>query len=97
MPPINMSRSERSSLKKILQRPRLISDIPQDHSQKFINHGLAQRDVMLLRITALGQVELLRQRFRAIGAPQRVVLDENTTRGSLLFSGRLKGLAGPET
>ncbi len=88
MPPIMLSREEFLSLKKIVECPRPIADIPDDHSAKFLNYGLARRDVMLMRPTQLGQLELLRQRFRGIPIPKRIVLNENTTRGSLLFSNR---------
>jgi hypothetical protein len=66
MSAIKMSRRERTSLARIAARPCLASDIPADHAAKFIGYGLVKRDVMLLYATALGQVELLRQRFRDI-------------------------------
>lgn len=66
MPPIQLSRSERSSLRKLFDHPRQISDIPRDHQEKFINYDLVRKRVLLLYITPLGQIELLRQRFRNI-------------------------------
>lgn len=87
VPPIQLTREEYASLKKIAERPCPLADIPQDHIAKFINYGLAQRDVMILRSTKLGQLELLRQRFRGLELPSRIVLDATTTRGSALFSG----------
>jgi hypothetical protein len=66
MPPIQLSRSERSSLRKLFDRPRQIGEIPSDHQEKFINYDLVCKRVLLLYITPLGQIELLRQRFRNI-------------------------------
>lgn len=63
MPPIQLSRSERASLSKILERPRMAGEIPADHEEKFINYELAQKQVLLLHITPLGQIEYLRQHF----------------------------------
>lgn len=88
MPPIMLSRDEFISLQKIVERPRPLAEIPDDHSAKFLNYRLARRDVMLMRPTQLGQLELLRQRFRGIPQPDRILLNEATTRGSLLLSGR---------
>lgn len=88
MPPIMLSRDEFLSLKKIVDSPRPIAEIPEDHAAKFLNYGLARRDVLLVRVTSLGQLELLRQRFRGIPIPKRVVLNENTTRGSAIFASR---------
>lgn len=66
MPPIQLSRSERASLRSILKRPCQPGDLPPDHEEKFVNYGLARRHVLLLYITPLGQCELLRQRFRGM-------------------------------
>ncbi len=66
MPPIQLSRSERASLSKLCRRPCSPGEIPSDHLEKFINYDLASKKVLLLYITPLGQVELLRQRFRDI-------------------------------
>jgi hypothetical protein len=63
MPPIQLSRSERTSLSKILERPRMAGEIPADHEEKFINYDLAQKQVLLLHITPLGQIAYLRQHF----------------------------------
>ena len=63
MSPIQLSRSERASLSKILERPCQAGEIPADHEEKFINYDLAKKQVLLLYITPLGQIELLRQRF----------------------------------
>jgi len=64
MPPIRLSASEASSLRKISVRPCLWAELPEDHSAKFVNYGLASRDAMMLRITPRGQVELLASNFR---------------------------------
>jgi hypothetical protein len=69
MPPIQLSRSERSSLQRIVERPCQPGDIPTDHEEKFLNYGLARRNVLLLCATPLGQCELLRQRFRGLNFP----------------------------
>ncbi len=66
MPAIQMSRSERFSLEKIIKRPCLVTDIPIEHAEKFLNYGLVKREVMLLHATSRGQVEILRQRFRGM-------------------------------
>ncbi len=66
MPSIQMSRRERNSLSRIVERPCLVTDIPVEHAEKFINHGLIKREVMVLHATPRGQVELLRQRFRGL-------------------------------
>ena len=64
MPAIQMSRGERFSLEKIIKRPCLSTDIPSEHAEKLLNFGLVRRQVMLLHATPLGQLEILRQRFR---------------------------------
>jgi hypothetical protein len=64
MPAIQMSRGERFSLEKIIKRPCLSTDIPSEHAEKLLNYGLVKRQVMLLHATPLGQLEILRQRFR---------------------------------
>ncbi len=66
MPPIQLSRRERASLRKLLEGPRQPGDIPSDHEEKFVNYDLVRKQVLLLYITPLGQIELLRQRFRDI-------------------------------
>jgi hypothetical protein len=68
MPAIQMSRGERTSLEKIVKRPCLVTDIPSDHAEKLLNYGLVKRQVMLLHATQLGQVVVLRQRFRRDGS-----------------------------
>ncbi|MDZ4791386.1 MAG: hypothetical protein SGJ17_09300 [Hyphomicrobiales bacterium] len=88
MPPIMLSRDEFISLKKIVERPRSITEIPDDHTAKFLNYRLARRDVLLMRPTQLGQLEVLRQRFRGISLPERIALNEAKTRGGFLLSGR---------
>lgn len=41
----------------------MAGEIPADHEEKFINYDLAQKQVLLLHITALGQIAFLRQHF----------------------------------
>jgi hypothetical protein len=69
MPPVQLSRAERASLERIVERPRQPGEIPPDHEEKFLNYGLAQRNVLFLCVTPLGQCELLRQRFRGVKLP----------------------------
>ena len=71
MPAIQMSRGERFSLEKIIKRPCLVTDIPAEHAEKFLNYGLVKREVMLLHATPRGQLEILRQRFKGVdyGSP----------------------------
>ena len=64
MPALQISRGERFSLHKIVKRPCLATDIPSDHAEKLVNCGFVKRQVMLLHATPLGQLEILRQRFR---------------------------------
>lgn len=71
MPPIQLSRSERSSLERIVEGHCQPGDIPPEHEEKLLNHGLVRRNVLLLCATPLGQCELLRQRFRDVNFPQR--------------------------
>jgi hypothetical protein len=66
MPPIQLSRCERASLSKFLERPLQPGEIPADHEEKFINYDLVRKRVLLMHITELGQMELLRQRFRGM-------------------------------
>ncbi len=66
MPAIQMSRSERFSLEKIVKRPCLSTDVPLEHAEKFLNYGLVKREVMLLHATPRGQLEILRQRFTRV-------------------------------
>jgi hypothetical protein len=70
MPPIQLSRSERSSLQRIIDGPCHPGDIPVDHQEKFINYGLVRKHVLLLYATPLGQCEFLRQRFRGMKFPE---------------------------
>ena len=69
MPLIQLSRRERASLHKILERPCQAGEIPADHEEKFVNYELARKQVLLLYITPRGQIEVLRQRFRDLKAP----------------------------
>jgi len=84
MPPIQLSRSERSSLNRILKRPCQLGEIPSDHEEKFLNYGLARKHVLLVYITPLGQCELLRQRFRGMKFPP-MPADEQLAGDGLLY------------
>ncbi len=64
MPRMLLSSSEASSLRKISARPCLRAELPDDHSAKFVNYGLASSQGMTLCITPRGQVELLASDFR---------------------------------
>lgn len=64
MPPIRLSASEASSLRKISSRPCLREELPDDHSAKLLNYGLACREAMAVRITPRGQVALLASNFQ---------------------------------
>ena len=64
MPPIHMTRHERSSLARLAESATPVNEFPPDHAEKLVNHGLAECDSMRIRITAKGQLELFRQRFR---------------------------------
>jgi len=66
MPSIQLSRRERRSLQLLSERPRQLDEIPVEHQEKLVNYNLVRRQVLLLTITSLGQIELLRQRFRDI-------------------------------
>jgi len=81
MPTIHLSRSERASLQKLSEGPCQLGEIPADHEEKFINYDLMRKQVLLLTITPLGQVELLRQRFRIRTQPWT---DGGLDRGSSL-------------
>ncbi len=77
MPPIQLSRRERASLWKLQDRPRQLGEIPADHAEKLVNYALARKYVLLFYITPLGQIELLRQRFRDVKPakpPRRIAL-----------------------
>jgi hypothetical protein len=69
MSTVQLSRNERSSLEKIIKRPCLVTDVPSEHAEKFLNYGFVKREVMLLHATPRGQLELLRQRFIGVESP----------------------------
>ena len=64
MPPIHMTRDERSSLARLAQSATPVNELPPEHAEKLVSHGLAVRDAMRISITPKGQLELFRQRFR---------------------------------
>jgi hypothetical protein len=71
MPPIQLTRAERVSLRKLSERPRQLDEIPADHQEKLINYALMRKQVLLLTITPLGQIEFLRQRYGDIRISER--------------------------
>ena len=77
MPPIHMTASERSALARLSRAPLSINDIPPDHAQKFMNHGLAVQQVIRLKITPKGQLEVLRQRYRRLTTRTAHVTEED--------------------
>lgn len=87
-----MTSAERASLKRLAKTPATLVDIPPQHAEKFVNHGLAVKQVFKFQITTKGQLELLRQRFRNM-ATRRVVRVSDTTFMSQLDIGieRLRG------
>lgn len=80
MPLLCLSSSEASSLRKISARPCLRAELPDDHSAKFVNYGLASSEGMTLCITTRGQVELLASDFRLPFLNFREVRDRLTPR-----------------
>jgi hypothetical protein len=72
MPPIQLTRAERVSLRKLSERPRQLDEIPADHQEKLINYALVRKQVLLLTITPLGQIEFLRQRYSDISISEPV-------------------------
>ncbi len=81
MPPIRLSASEASSLRKISSRPCLQGELPEDHSAKLLNYGLACREAMAVRITPRGQVELLASSFQMSLPSAREIRDKLLDRG----------------
>ena len=81
MPPIRLSSSETSSLRKISSRPCLTAELPDDHSAKLVNYGLACREAMAVRITPRGQVELLASNFQFSLPTARAVRERILPRG----------------
>ena len=88
MPPIQLSRAERQSLQRIMEGTCQPGDIPADHEEKLLNYGLVHRHAILLRITPLGQCEVLRQRFRGMVFPQIQGTDAPGEAVRLLGSGQ---------
>jgi len=73
MPPVRLSASEASSLRKISARPCLETELPDDHTAKLLNYGLACREAMAMRITPRGQVELLASDFHFVFPNARAI------------------------
>ena len=66
MPPIHMTRDQRSALTRLSKSPLPLNELSSDHAEKLVSHGLAVRDTFRFWITQKGQLELLRQRFRNV-------------------------------
>lgn len=90
MPPIRLSSSEASSLRKISARPCLKAELPDDHSAKLLNYGLASREAMMLRITPRGQVELLASNFQ-LSMPSARTMRHKVLNGGLVRFRRAAG------
>ena len=90
MPPIHMTRDERSSLARLAESATPVSDLPPDHAEKLVNHGLAECDSMRIVITPKGQLELFRQRFRKQTTRRR----RHPMNGLVLGGRRIAGLPG---
>jgi len=58
----------------------LVTDIPYEHAEKLVHFRLARRDLTTLRITATGQLELLRQHFLGV-KPDRKAANRAYERG----------------
>ena len=88
MPPILMTRQERATLARLAARPSSINEVPPEHREKLVTHGLVVRDALRFRITTKGQLELFRQRFRDMALRRRAPLSESELVERL---GRLNG------
>lgn len=77
MPAIKMTRAERASLRRLAKGALPVSDIRPQYAQKLVNHGLAVRETLRLKITAKGQLELLRQRYRNMTTRTVTVTEED--------------------
>lgn len=69
MPPIDMTARERATLTRLARTAAPVTDIPCEDGDKLVSQGLAVRDSFRLQITAKGQLELLRQRYRGMPPP----------------------------
>lgn len=68
---VQMSSTELASLEMMAEIQCLVTDIPYEHAEKLVSFGLARRDLTTLRITPLGQLELLRQHFHGVKPDRR--------------------------
>lgn len=66
MPPIRLSYRERTSLAKLSEMPLHVGTLPPAHVERFLGLGFAEAEMLRVKITARGQIELLRQRFRKV-------------------------------
>lgn len=80
MPPIMMTRPERAALRMLARGALPASDMPQQHARKLVKHGLAAQEALWLTITAKGQLELLRQRYRNMTARTETATEDDFQR-----------------
>ncbi len=97
MPPMKLTASERTALKQLAVSPRPASEIRSEFAEKFVSEGLAVRQALWLSITTKGQLELLRQRYRALPAHSEDSSDSDAAPGFVSkFEERLaRGLTAP--
>lgn len=99
MPPIHMSMRERALLSRLARAPMEAAEIRREATEKFINHGLAVKQAMFVKITTRGQLEVLRQRFRRMPPTETGLIHdydflskfENPLKSGLLRGWRDKG------
>jgi hypothetical protein len=77
MPPIMMSWRERAALRRLARGALPAEDIRPQYAQKLVKHGLVVRETLRLKITAKGQLELLRQRYRNMPTRTVTVTEED--------------------
>lgn len=77
MPLITMTRPERAALRRLAKGALPASEIHQEYALKLVEHGLAVRETLRLKITAKGQLELLRQRYRNISKRAAAVEEQD--------------------
>lgn len=77
MPPIHMTREERAVLVRLAESPLPVHDLPRACAEKFLNHGLVQREFLRYRITVKGQLEMFRQRFRNLATRRKVKVSDD--------------------
>lgn len=74
MPPIHLTHAERAALIDLAKAPTPISDLSPICVPTLLAHGLVARDCLCYRITAKGQLELFRQRYRNMATRRKTKL-----------------------